>query len=287
MNFINRAFKNVTRKLSKSILLILTFFVIGNFVIIGLGVSNAADDAKTLTRQKMRAVVNYGVDYDAIWKYQDSITDEDELNEFYKNYPSVKLSDVRNLLSDERVSTANALFTSQGYKLEEYDYVHLNNEAEANMNDSQEQCWFDESGEQHCDTYIEPTHFIKANSFPSMIEFVDGGYEIVDGRFYNEEEIDNAKLVLLISKAFSEVNNLKIGDKYSFLTNSPNELQWYEGINLKKEDLTVEFEIIGIFDHQDKITPDNSNYQWTYPYENADNMLLMPATSYYLSLIHI
>ena len=34
MNFINRAFKNVTRKMSKSILLTLTFFLIGNLVII-------------------------------------------------------------------------------------------------------------------------------------------------------------------------------------------------------------------------------------------------------------
>ena len=69
MNFINRAFKNVTRRPSKSILLTLTFFLIGNLVIIGLGVSSASESAKTLTRQKMRAVVTYAVDYNKVYQY--------------------------------------------------------------------------------------------------------------------------------------------------------------------------------------------------------------------------
>ena len=46
MNFINRAFKNVTRRLTKSILLAVTFFLIGNLVILGLGISQAAENAK-------------------------------------------------------------------------------------------------------------------------------------------------------------------------------------------------------------------------------------------------
>ena len=69
MNFFQRALANISRKKTKSILLLITFFVIGNFVIIGLGVSQAATSAKTLTRQKMRAVVSYEIDYDAIREY--------------------------------------------------------------------------------------------------------------------------------------------------------------------------------------------------------------------------
>ena len=283
MNFIQRAFKNVTRKLSKTILLIITFFVIGNFVIVGLGVANAADNAKVLTRQKMRAVVTYGVDYDAVWKYTESITDEDELNEFYENYPSVKLSDVKEILADSRVSTANAFSTSMAYMTDEYDFVHLNNSAEENMGNNGQECWFDEDGNQKCDTYIEPTHFIKSNMFPNMIEFVDGGYEVVDGRFYTQEEIDDGELVLLVSKAFAELNGIRVGDTYSFYITSPNERRYYDGLEFSEDILIKDFEVIGIFEHQDKIMPDASNYDYTYPYENPDNMLLMPATSMYMA----
>ena len=56
--------------MSKSILLAVTFFLIGNLVIIGLGINNAAEQAKIETRQKMRAVVSYEVDYEDVYKRQ-------------------------------------------------------------------------------------------------------------------------------------------------------------------------------------------------------------------------
>ncbi|MBQ1325422.1 MAG: ABC transporter permease, partial [Solobacterium sp.] len=64
MNAFKRAWKYITRKPTKTVLLIITFFLIGNLVILGLGVSQAADNAKVLTRQRMRAAVSYEVDYD-------------------------------------------------------------------------------------------------------------------------------------------------------------------------------------------------------------------------------
>ena len=286
MNFIQRAFKNVTRKLSKTILLVITFFVIGNFVIIGLGVANAADDAKTLTRQKMRAVVTYSVDYDAVWQYTDTITDQDELDEFYKNYPQVKAADLKEILADSRVATANAFCNQTAFMSDEYDFVHLNNEAEENMDSlGNQSCYIDENGEQKCQRYIEPTHFIKGNMFPNMIEFVDGQYTLVDGRFYTQEEIDNAEYVVLVSQAFAEVNNLKVGDIYSFYTTTPNIADNYEGMKLDESVIKKDFEIVGIFDHNTKILPGSSNFNYTYPYENPDNMLLIPSTTAYMSTL--
>ena len=125
MNFFNRAIRNVTRRLSKSVLLLITFFVIGNFVIIGLGVSSASETAKTLTRQKMRAVVTYSIDYDSIWEYTDTITDEDVLNEFYNNYPKITVDEINELLKDERVKTANATSVNQLYGIEGEIDFHL------------------------------------------------------------------------------------------------------------------------------------------------------------------
>ncbi|MBO4358382.1 MAG: ABC transporter permease, partial [Erysipelotrichaceae bacterium] len=132
MNFIDRAFRNVTRRVSKTVLLVLTFFLIGNLVIIGLGVSSASESAKTLTRQKMRAVVSYGIDYSKINEYVNNITDQDELEEFYNNYPRIKLEEVKAFLSDERVKTANATSINMWYSdgTDSLDFVHLGNRVE-------------------------------------------------------------------------------------------------------------------------------------------------------------
>ena len=284
MNFINRAIKNVTRKPSKSILLVLTFFLIGNLVIIGLGVSNAAESAKILTRQKMRAVVSYKIDYDKINQYIMGLTDEDEINAFYENYPRVKLADVALLLEDERVRTANAISTNMWYSDSEnsLDFVHLNNQVEENLNNNGQSCWYDdETGTQQCETYKEPWFLVRSNMFPSMIEFEDGDYQVVNGRFYTQQEIDNAAMVCLISENLAATNNLNVGDHITLASNYMS--TYYNQFDMTQEDLECDFEIIGIFSHNNPITPDASNFDYAWPYENPDNMIFMPSSSVYMA----
>ena len=284
MNFINRAFKNVTRRLSKSILLVLTFFLIGNLVIIGLGVSSASESAKTLTRQKMRAVVTYELDNDKIWRYADSITDEDELQEFYKNYPRIKVEDVTNFLSDSRVKIANSISSNMWYSdsTNSLDFVHLNNSREQNMDENQgTSCYMDENGVMQCETYKEPVFFVKSNMYPGMIEFEEGDYKVVRGRFYNEEEIKDGSLVCLISEALAQVNGISVGDSITLASNWMS--NYYANAGISEEDLDVVLEVIGIYSHNSPLTPDAPNYDYASPYENPDNMILMPSTSVYLA----
>ncbi|MBR2802528.1 MAG: ABC transporter permease [Erysipelotrichaceae bacterium] len=285
MNFFQRALKNITRRKTKSILLLITFFVIGNFVIIGLGVSAASESAKILTRQKMRAVVTYNIDYDAVWRYTNQIEDEDELNEFYeKHYPRVTVADVQEILKDERVKTANAIVNSQIYGVDGgIDYVHLNNEAENREGGYGQSCHYDDAtGQETCMEYHEPAFFVKANAFPDMIEFADNMYTLTEGRFYTQEEIDNHEAVVLISEALANANNIRLGDTISFYMQDPAYIQegsWMAGVEL--DDIRLDLEVIGIYDHHSPITPDNDNYNWLSPYENPDNMLLMPSTVYF------
>lgn len=284
MNFINRAIKNITRKLSKTVLLTLTFFLIGNLVIIGLGIANASENAKVLTRQKMRAVVTYTLDYDKIWEYTDSIEDEDELEKFYQNYPRIKLADVSELLKDERVKTANAIQNSTWYPdpNNTIDFVHLNNKAEEYMGNNGQSCWYGDDGVEHCETYIEPQFFVKGNMFPSMIEFEDKQYTLVSGRFYNQEEINNGSLVCLVSEALANTNGIALGDTIRFATGNYGSAYNAE-MGLSEDDYVVELEVVGIYNHNSPITPDSSNYDYTYPYQNPDNMILMPSTSIYMA----
>ena len=288
MNFINRAIKNVTRKLSKTILLTLTFFLIGNLVIIGLGIANASENAKILTRQKMRAVVTYELDYTKIYEYANTIEDEDELEKFYQNYPRIKLADVAELLKDERVRTANAIQNNMWYPDPNttVDFVHLNNKAEEYMGNNGQSCWYGDDGIEHCETYIEPQFFVKGNMFPNMIEFEDKQYTLVSGRFYNQEEINNGSNVCLISEALASTNGIALGDTIRFATGNYGS-SYSKEMGLVEDDFVVEVEVIGIYNHNSPITPDSSNYDYTYPYQNPDNMILMPSTSIYMASLPV
>ena len=282
MNFFNRAIKNVTRRASKTILLTLTFLLVGTLVIVGLGVSNASTQAKTLTRQKMRAVATLEVDSMAWYNYVDSIQDEDERNKAYQNYPSVTLAEVNDILKDSRVKTANAIDSVFAYPDDSgLDYVHLNNSAEENSGGGQS-CYTDENGNSKCVEYVEPTYLIKTNYFPSMIEIEDGDYRISEGRFYTQEEIDNSEKVCLVSKAFAEHNSLKVGDSISLLTNSAADISimYGEDMGITADDYTLNLTIVGIFEHNQTVTPDTQGYDYLSPYQNPDNTILMPGTTY-------
>lgn len=281
MNFFNRAIKNVTRKVSKTILLALTFFVIGNFVIVGLSVSTATESAKTLTRQKMRAVVTHEIDYNAFYTAAEQIEDEDERNEFYKNYPYISLKDVDNILKDSRIKTANCSQNTTLYAGDDsIDFVHLNNQVESDMNQNTEDyCYFDSNGEEMCYSNRQPIFFAKGNFFPNLIELVDGDFNIIEGSFYTQDDLDENREVCLISETLAKTNNLTVGDTLSVMTSNLD--SYYKKMGLTEEDITKNLKIIGIYTHNKQITPDSSGYDYTYPYENFDNLLLIPGTTMY------
>lgn len=279
MNFFNRAIKNTTRRLSKTILLVLTFFLIGNLVIIGLGIAKASENAKILTRKKMRAVVTMSLDYDAIWKYVETLSEE-EAEDFYKNYPSITYEEIKELIKDERVKTANVITMNELYKTDTFDYVHLNNRVETEGIGGGQSCYYNElTGQEECVEYQNPSFYIKANFLPNMIEFSDGEFTLTNGRFYSQEEIDTGANVVVISEALAAQNGLKVGDSFEVYTSSPSELGTSYAAGLTLSDITLRLQIIGLFTHTHPITPDQNNFDYTYPYENPDNLMFMPSST--------
>ncbi|MBO5555275.1 MAG: ABC transporter permease, partial [Solobacterium sp.] len=207
MNFFQRAIRYVRRKPSKSLLLTITFFLIGNLVILGLGVSQAAENAKVLTRKKMRAVVSYEVDYDKFWAYVDGLTDSDEAENAWNNSPKIDRDTAVALTDDPRVVAFNYMTTNVAYG-KDVESVPLGNEEERGNNDS---------------SYVEPNLMIYANMFPDMLELHEGTYTVTDGRWYNQNEIDDAAPVVLITEELADQNSLRVGDTLTITTTDPND----------------------------------------------------------------
>ncbi len=291
MNFLNRAIKNTTRRLSKAILLALTFFVIGNFVIIGLGVSDAATEAKNLTRQSMNPVVTYNVDYDAINKYMQELdldyaamTDEEraEYEALSRQLYNITTEEISTLTADERVEMVSALQVRQGYGVN-VSGVPIGNqrEEEDSYSGSGTSCYTDENGEEICETYVyvEPDLLVKTNLFPGMIEFELEQFVLLEGEFYTQEHIDSAAKVALVTDAFADHNNLNVGDTFEITVGqslSDLENGWYSRFDITEEDLVMELEVIGIFDNKEEVDPASDNFDWMSKYESPENIILLP-----------
>lgn len=262
MNFFNRAMKNVTRRISKSVLLAITFFLIGNLVIIGLGINSAAENAKILTRQKMRAVVSYETDYEAFWEYTDSLSEEEQ-QQAYENYPYVRTEDVVSLLQDERVKAVNMISTNIMYA-GNFETVPLNNQAEQNSGNNI--ITYDDGT---TDVYVEPNVRLQTNHFPNMIELEDGTYEVTQGRFYTQQEVDEGTPVCLITEDLASLNNLRVGDVIELNLMNPSEIaRYYPDSGVTEEDVRMSLEIIGIFRNNEQLDENSDQFQWMSRYES-------------------
>ena len=275
MNFFKRALRNVQRKTSKTILLIITFFVIGNFVILGLAVSNAAENAKTATRKSMNAVVNYQIDYQSLWDYTDGLTDE-EMKDF--EYPQITIDELEQLAADERVKTISINNYQQLYS-DDFETIKLNNSASEQENNRS--CWTDENGNEVCQAYRQPDLNIRTNLFPNNIEFEDGSYELTDGRMYTQDEIDDSAPVCLITRELAELNGLGVGDTIGVFVSDPNSVEegGYAYGYMTHDDLMMNLEIIGVFENNNTLDPSSEEYDWLPSSMAPGNVILMPLTT--------
>ncbi|MBR2825795.1 MAG: ABC transporter permease [Solobacterium sp.] len=272
MNAFNRAWRYITRKPTKSILLIITFFLIGNLVILGLGISQAADNAKVLTRKQMRAVVSYEIDYDAYWKYINTLTDQDEIDAAYSKSIRIDKDVALKLTEDERVKAFNYMVNSIAYS-DGFENVPLGNES-----NRQNSTYINENGEEV--TYKEPNLMIYANMYDNMIELEEGTFEVVEGRFYTQSDIDNANKVVVITKELADQNALRVGDTIRVSTAGDYLINQLKTEGLDTNIAYMDLEICGIYTTLEDVDPNAENFQWMSPYESPKNIILMPMTSY-------
>ena len=278
MNFFKRAIKNVTRRKTKSILLAVTFFLIGNLVIVGLGINNAANNAKTLTRMKMRAAVQMNVDYQSYYEQGDEIEDEEERMEYFNNAPKLDKEIMMQLIQDERVKAVNALVAQPVYS-GNLDAIPMNNQADEQYQEAEQA---DPDGDMGGFRWIPQDLGLYGNYFPDMIEFSEKTYEMKEGRFYTQEEIDEAAPVVCITADLAEHNNLRIGDMIEVKLMSDSDAAnstMYGSAEMLPEDYTLSLEVIGIFVNHQQLDPSDERFDWMYRYESPQNRLLVPATT--------
>lgn len=275
MNFLNRAWRYVSRKLSKSILLGVTFFMIGNLVLIGLGISDAANNAKIITRQSMKAVVNYEVDNMGFWQYVDTLESDEERQEAYNNYPKIDNDIVLKLAEDEQVKAVNYISATPMYS-SGFDNVLLGNEDKKAENSGGGVMIMDGGATM---AYVESNIMVQTNMFPDSIEFVDGTNKLVEGRMYTQDDITNANNVVLITKELADVNGFTIGDTIKLTSNAPSQNSYYTEIGISEEMTTLELEIIGIYTTLADVDTNDTRFNYLMPSESPKNFVLVPGST--------
>ena len=254
MNFFKRSLKYIKSKKLKTVLLGIIFFLVGNLVIVGFGVSQASENAKTLARKKMNPIVKYT---------------ENENNYYYSmdDYEYIDLKIADEMASDKRVKAASAFATFEAFSVD-FEAVEPENKGMFGYDEGDSEYLTDvtEDGD-----YEEQNITLKGNRYPNLIEFENGTYEMVEGKFYNNDDIKNKNNVVVIEKDLAKKNNLKVGDIIDIKIMSDSDAKEYK---ISDDERIISLKIIGIY----KSNVDGNTASWTAAHKS--NLLLVPAASF-------
>ncbi|WP_096186035.1 ABC transporter permease [Evansella halocellulosilytica] len=221
MNFFKRGLLNITRKKGKSIILLAIILILGNLIAGAISIQQATDNVETTIKERMGTAATLELDYDAISNMSDS-----EMMEF--EFSPLDLDLIKQVgeldyvkYYDFSTSTylgSESLDSYQGEGMEDHGYY----QDEFNMN-----------------------FRLKGTNYAPIIDFEEGESQLVDGRVFTEEELENGSSVAIISKKLADLNNLHVGDNF-MLTNVV--FDYSEGQEEVYNSRDVPLEIIGIFE---------------------------------------
>lgn len=243
MSFIYRATAFIRRQKTKSIILFLILFVIGNITLAGLSVQKGSEDAQQSLIEKTASTVNYSLNQQLIMEQMragtlDRTTDTSSLT----GIPTI--GNYQTIASSSYLTSSDAIATYEVTSDTITPYVNQQNAAsDANKNAQMPQNGtngannapdgfvsgnYESAGDFTMNTFVnsEPTAFTNSEA------------TLLSGRFATQDEIDSGANVVLIETNVATDNNLSVGDT---ITLTPT---------ISGHETAQTYQIIGIYESQ-------------------------------------
>ncbi|UOE94068.1 ABC transporter permease [Alkalihalobacillus sp. LMS39] len=223
MNFIKRGLLSITRNKGKSIILLAIILILGNLIAGAISIQQATTNVEKTIKERMGTAATVELDYDSIWN--SDMTEEEMMN-----------------VNPEMLTLDMIKQIGELSQVKYYDYssrTHLGSEHVKSVTG------YEEEDIEYENPYYETNFMLKGVNYAPIIDFEEGKNQLVDGRVFTNEEVENGAAVTVISKKLAELNNLHVGDTF-ILTSAVIDYQGHQEEILDSRDLPLE--IIGLFE---------------------------------------
>ena len=193
MNFIKRAMLSVIRKKGKTVILLLIIFILGNVMAYGISINQATKNINNNIKKSLGGYATIELDYTAI---------ENE----YNNGNQDIYSEIRYLNVDEIQRIGSSSYVKY-YDYSASGYYYLENLKRVTNSESSK--WIGSGSLEGIS--------LKGIQYAPIMDASEDRIRIVDGRAFNEAEVNNNSYVTVISKEFALENNLQVGDTVKLL----------------------------------------------------------------------
>lgn len=226
MNFIKRGFLGIVRRLGKSFILLAAVFILGNLISGAISIQQATGNVESVIKERLGAAATIEIDNEAL----DKLSEEEWMTLEIGNVSVDTIKEVGDIsyvkYFDYNMTTWLGSEDLQSYQGDQGDF----------------------GGEIMIGGGMSMDFELKGINYAPVLDFEEDKAKLVDGRVFEQAEVDNGTSVAIISKKLAEQNNLHVGDNFT-LDNSI-----YDYSDTGEEEVIdsrdVVLEIIGLFEPQ-------------------------------------
>lgn len=201
---LKRAWLNISRKKSKTILLMLILFIIANLVLASLIIKSASDKQIEFAKKSLGSEVSLSTDMESLRNEKDS--HESKTDKTALERPKIYLDTVNKIGESDYVKDYSYSITTFANLSEDLEVVSTTSESEENNKFS-----FKNEMKNLGDVSIEG---VVSYSYLSEVE--NNTMTITEGK-YIDDSTDNK---IMVSYDFASQNELKVGDKITLINTS-------------------------------------------------------------------
>ena len=244
-NMLKRSFLSIKRKLGRTIILILIFFMMANLVLAAITIKTAVATQMDYAKSTLGGTVTIQADMDAIRESQkEEMEKGSDRKEMFKNMvrPAVTVETANKIAEYSDYVKDYSYELSSSANSADLDVVESKNEGMPGggmprMPGSRSSSSSDDGSKLDGDITISG---INAYAYISGVQ--NETFTIKDGEYFDEDSNDKA----MISYEFAELNDLKVGSKFKI-----------KNIYTEK---AIELEVIGIYDTSEERSNANAIY---------------------------
>jgi len=225
MNFVKRSITSITRRMDKTIIMLVIIFILSSIISGSISVYQAINNTETRLLKQISAAATIGFDSDKMSNFSE------------EDYQAMQY------LSAGTIKKIGSL-PSVKY----YDYSSI-----AGLESNYLKSYYEdqENGMMEFSRGAKEYFSLKGVEQPELIDIKENKIKLTEGRTFKDDEMKSLTYVAVISKNFAKLNNLNIASKFTLENNvydyTKSDIVDYEEMKPVKSQ-KYEFEVIGIFE---------------------------------------
>lgn len=233
MNFLQRALASITRRKGKSLILFLVIFILGNVIAGAIAIQQSTGNVERKMKADLGATATAEVDPNLDWNTLGE-------NETVDNLSESTIQEIGELSYVKSYDySINGYVSTSEFKTIQYEWE----DGSSSYSSSEEQLGL----------------MLRGTNLETPMIFADKIANLVDGRYFTQEEIDSGAQVGIFSQKIAEENGFSVGDQV--VLDSQNYIYSETGETEKEKGSDFPIEVIGIFQPQIVETKESENNQ--------------------------